>query len=49
MQEKEHIVELEFLSLSSVDDCNRGVKEVDVVDHERCSYRPDRFMRKIKW
>ena len=48
MQEKDSVSELEFLHSSSADDCNHGMKEIDIADQKGGSYRPDRFMRKIK-
>ena len=36
-----------ILNLSSACNCNHGVKEVDLADQKKGSYRPDRFMRKI--
>ena len=41
LQEKEYFAELQFLRLSSADNYNHGMKEVDVADHNRGSYRPD--------
>ena len=49
MQEKDCVCDLEFLRLSSADNYNGGIGDADVSDHKCGSYRPDRFMRKIKW
>ena len=48
-QEKGCMMELEFLRLSSADNYNGGMGNVDASDQKRLSYRPDRFMRKMKW
>ena len=48
-QEKGCMMDLEFLRLSSADDCNGGMGDVDAADRKRLSCRPDRFMRKMKW
>ena len=43
------IMDLEFLYLSSVNNYNNRIGNVDVADQKRSSYQLDRFMRKMKW
>ena len=47
-QEQNCVQELEFLHLSSADNHNGGMGDVDAADQKRLSYQPYRFMRKIK-
>ena len=49
VHENDSIMNLEFLRLSSANNYNNGMGDVDIADQKRGSYRPDRFMRKMKW
>ena len=48
-QEKDSMAQLEFLWLPSAENCNHGMKEVDVSNQKRRSHPPDRLIRETKW
>ena len=43
------IMDLEFLWLSSINNYNNRIGNVDIANQNRSSYRLDRFMKKMKW
>ena len=42
-------MDLEFLWLSSINNYNNRIGNVDIANQNRSSYRLDRFMKKMKW